>query len=140
MRMFLVNETATTQIYTYGHTLYRHDALPILSRRGTAAINGVSPALSVTSTSALALINASTPSAKPSWTASWIGATPRLSRILGLAPRLVRKLIPTRSRTWLTDRIAVSPLGMSLALPIVDTGSFQASVTAFHSQSFHAIQ
>src|SRR3546814_12231718 len=91
MRMFLVNETATTQIYTYGHTLYRHDALPILSRRGTAAINGVSPALSVTSTSALALINASTPSAKPSCTASWIGATPRLSRILGLAPRLVRK-------------------------------------------------
>src|SRR3546814_6692740 len=27
---FFVNETATTEIYTYGHTLSLHDALPIL--------------------------------------------------------------------------------------------------------------
>src|SRR3546814_2887994 len=26
---FLFNDTATTEIYTYGHTLSRHDALPI---------------------------------------------------------------------------------------------------------------
>src|SRR3546814_19547596 len=34
--MFLLfNDTATTDIYTYGHTLSRHDALPIL-RQETA--------------------------------------------------------------------------------------------------------
>src|SRR3546814_13743709 len=27
--LFFVNDTATTQIYTYGHTLSLHDALPI---------------------------------------------------------------------------------------------------------------
>src|SRR3546814_20235182 len=27
--MFFVNDTATTEIYTYGHTLSLHDALPI---------------------------------------------------------------------------------------------------------------
>src|SRR3546814_12820013 len=30
------NETATTQIYTYGHTLALHDALPIYLDRGRA--------------------------------------------------------------------------------------------------------
>src|SRR3546814_10824693 len=29
---FFFNDTATTEIYTYGHTLSLHDALPILSR------------------------------------------------------------------------------------------------------------
>src|SRR3546814_13885475 len=29
---FFFNETATTEIYTYGHTLSLHDALPISSR------------------------------------------------------------------------------------------------------------
>src|SRR3546814_16067818 len=28
---FFVNETATTEIYTYGHTLSLHDALPIVA-------------------------------------------------------------------------------------------------------------
>src|SRR3546814_12796183 len=30
---FFCNDTATTEIYTYGHTLSLHDALPILLRR-----------------------------------------------------------------------------------------------------------
>src|SRR3546814_7810525 len=30
---FFVNDTATTEIYTYGHTLSLHDALPICSTR-----------------------------------------------------------------------------------------------------------
>src|SRR3546814_1594785 len=30
---FLFNDTATTEIYTYGHTLSLHDALPISARR-----------------------------------------------------------------------------------------------------------
>src|SRR3546814_8689591 len=29
---FFFNDTATTEIYTYGHTLSLHDALPICSR------------------------------------------------------------------------------------------------------------
>src|SRR3546814_6910173 len=29
---FFINDSATTEIYTYSHTLSRHDALPILSR------------------------------------------------------------------------------------------------------------
>src|SRR3546814_1970336 len=36
--MFFLNDTATTEIYTYGHTLSLHDALPIwrpLARRGS---------------------------------------------------------------------------------------------------------
>src|SRR3546814_2809869 len=30
--MFFFNDTATTEIYTYGHTLSRHDALPSYGR------------------------------------------------------------------------------------------------------------
>src|SRR3546814_8699156 len=33
MYFFLFNDTATTEIYTYGHTLSLHDALPILTRQ-----------------------------------------------------------------------------------------------------------
>src|SRR3546814_17027116 len=29
---FFINDSATTEIYTYSHTLSRHDALPILAR------------------------------------------------------------------------------------------------------------
>src|SRR3546814_12035316 len=32
---FFFNDTATTEIYTYGHTLSLHDALPICHRAGT---------------------------------------------------------------------------------------------------------
>src|SRR3546814_410102 len=32
-RCFFFNDTATTETYTYGHTLSRHDALPICWRR-----------------------------------------------------------------------------------------------------------
>src|SRR3546814_3429347 len=35
-RIFLFNDASTTEIYTYLHTLARHDALPI-SARGTAS-------------------------------------------------------------------------------------------------------
>src|SRR3546814_20604039 len=31
--IFFFNDTATTQIYTYGHTLSLHDALPIFIKR-----------------------------------------------------------------------------------------------------------
>src|SRR3546814_3532254 len=31
---FFFNDTATTEIYTYGHTLSLHDALPIYTRQG----------------------------------------------------------------------------------------------------------
>src|SRR3546814_7149016 len=34
---FFFNDTATTEIYTYGHTLSLHDALPILGERAGAA-------------------------------------------------------------------------------------------------------
>src|SRR3546814_13287577 len=34
--LFLFTDTATTEIYTYGHTLFLHDALPILSDRRLA--------------------------------------------------------------------------------------------------------
>src|SRR3546814_1109170 len=30
-KVFIFNDTATTEIYTYGHTLSLHDALPILA-------------------------------------------------------------------------------------------------------------
>src|SRR3546814_18497494 len=33
MCIFFFNDTATTEIYTYGHTLSLHDALPIYRRR-----------------------------------------------------------------------------------------------------------
>src|SRR3546814_15859752 len=32
--IFFFNDTATTEIYTYGHTLSLHDALPIYHRHG----------------------------------------------------------------------------------------------------------
>src|SRR3546814_20873771 len=35
---FIVNGTATTEIYTYGHTLSLHDALPSTSGRGDARL------------------------------------------------------------------------------------------------------
>src|SRR3546814_12285629 len=51
MLYFFFKDTATTEIYTYGHTLSRHDALPIslrgvarrfaLSRRGVSAASGL---------------------------------------------------------------------------------------------------
>src|SRR3546814_14235862 len=34
---FFSNDTATTEIYTYGHTLSLHDALPICENSGTGA-------------------------------------------------------------------------------------------------------
>src|SRR3546814_2878156 len=41
---FFFNDTATTEIYTYGHTLSLHDALPILSRKAqTASSRSVRP-------------------------------------------------------------------------------------------------
>src|SRR3546814_15578274 len=33
---FFFNDTATTEIYTYGHTLSLHDALPIFAGSGAA--------------------------------------------------------------------------------------------------------
>src|SRR3546814_18362454 len=39
--MFFVNAKATTGIYTYRHTLSRHDALPIYVHREEAAVEGV---------------------------------------------------------------------------------------------------
>src|SRR3546814_10459743 len=36
---FLMNDTATTEIYTYSHTLSLHDALPISFGHGEAAEN-----------------------------------------------------------------------------------------------------
>src|SRR3546814_9786266 len=41
---FFFNDTATTEIYTYGHTLSLPDALPILRRAPPPAVRGVSPA------------------------------------------------------------------------------------------------
>src|SRR3546814_17813152 len=35
--LFFFNDTATTEIYTYGHTLSLHDALPISACRAPAA-------------------------------------------------------------------------------------------------------
>src|SRR3546814_1153957 len=40
--MFFLNDTATTEIYTYGHTLSLHDALPI-SWRGREGRDRLSP-------------------------------------------------------------------------------------------------
>src|SRR3546814_7213190 len=34
---FFFNDTATTEIYTYGHTLSLHDALPIFAAHGRAS-------------------------------------------------------------------------------------------------------
>src|SRR3546814_14543734 len=40
--LFFFNDTATTEIYTYRHTLSLHDALPIcLLRERVAAVDGV---------------------------------------------------------------------------------------------------
>src|SRR3546814_17923240 len=36
--LFFFNDTATTEIYTYGHTLSLHDALPICVRRIAATV------------------------------------------------------------------------------------------------------
>src|SRR3546814_17753416 len=36
MRVFFLNDTATTEIDTYGHTLALHDALPISQEQATA--------------------------------------------------------------------------------------------------------
>src|SRR3546814_11468503 len=38
--LFFFNDTGITEIYTYGHTLALHDALPILSRQASAAGSG----------------------------------------------------------------------------------------------------
>src|SRR3546814_7240504 len=38
--LFFFNDTGITEIYTYGHTLALHDALPILSRQESAAGSG----------------------------------------------------------------------------------------------------
>src|SRR3546814_4976035 len=42
--IFFFNDTATTEIYTYGHTLSRHDALPICERQLVAS-GGPGPAI-----------------------------------------------------------------------------------------------
>src|SRR3546814_7696579 len=36
LSLYFFNDTATTDIYTYGHTLSLHDALPICPAAGTA--------------------------------------------------------------------------------------------------------
>src|SRR3546814_9313653 len=38
--MFFFNDTAPTEFYPYGHTLSRHDALPISRRQDRAAPGG----------------------------------------------------------------------------------------------------
>src|SRR3546814_11136252 len=38
--MFCFNDPATTEIYTYGHTLSLHHALPILHRRDRRGVRG----------------------------------------------------------------------------------------------------
>src|SRR3546814_6718796 len=42
---FLFNDTATTEIYTYGHTLSLHDALPISVERGESGIGDIIAAI-----------------------------------------------------------------------------------------------
>src|SRR3546814_11162599 len=37
---FVFNDTPTTEIYTYGHTLSLHDALPICRQRAPAGAGG----------------------------------------------------------------------------------------------------
>src|SRR3546814_18611160 len=44
MLFFFLNETATTEIYTYGHTLSLHDALPIYQMRRERARQRIMPA------------------------------------------------------------------------------------------------
>src|SRR3546814_10187354 len=39
--MFFINDTATTEIYTYGHTLSLHDALPICAGNLDAVLPGL---------------------------------------------------------------------------------------------------
>src|SRR3546814_8169312 len=39
--LFFFNETATTEIYTYLHTLSLHDALPIFVHEGNASVSAV---------------------------------------------------------------------------------------------------
>src|SRR3546814_15055222 len=48
---FFFNDTATTEIYTYGHTLARHDALPI-SQRTAHATEGLCGPLMITAPAA----------------------------------------------------------------------------------------
>src|SRR3546814_9443517 len=43
--LFFFNYTATTEIYTYGHTLSLHDALPISIRTASRAASGSGSAL-----------------------------------------------------------------------------------------------
>src|SRR3546814_8560268 len=42
--MFFFNRTATTEIYTYGHTLSLHDARPISAAPSPPAITALEPA------------------------------------------------------------------------------------------------
>src|SRR3546814_1948723 len=43
--VFFFNDTATTEIYTYGHTLSLHDALPISEHRSTKMVRPQSGSL-----------------------------------------------------------------------------------------------
>src|SRR3546814_15510479 len=70
--IFFFNDTSTTEIYTYGHTLSLHDALPILlagisrGRRATAiaiaaALHGALPAAVAMVLAAPFIVGSSTP-------------------------------------------------------------------------------
>src|SRR3546814_15856268 len=41
--MFFLNDTATTEIYTYGHTLSLHDALPICAWNASGPKSRLTP-------------------------------------------------------------------------------------------------
>src|SRR3546814_13803936 len=68
LRVFFFNDTATTEIYTYLHTLSLHDALPIYSTHGpgTACLPRASNAMA--SSTGLAPIPPDSSSTTRAWT------------------------------------------------------------------------
>src|SRR3546814_13342534 len=59
--IFFFNDTATTEIYTYGHTLSLHDALPISIEADGLFVIGVAHDVDEVSCSIFGIVNGSQP-------------------------------------------------------------------------------
>src|SRR3546814_18394173 len=82
--VFFVNDTATTEIYPYGHTPALHDALPICPRRAGVAAAGVGATASAGGTWAA---TGGSPALNPTTCSPGWASSGRSSSIAGPTPR-----------------------------------------------------
>src|SRR3546814_7362390 len=89
--VFLCKDRATTEIYTYGHTLSLHDALPICWRKDPAApLRGLAMGLSPRARAA---------SFRRSNASFGITTSPRTSSTRGASPRRRRGMLRSEEHT-----------------------------------------